>query len=124
MENNFKQKYTNIPNNYKEVLPLYAFTGSQRSILDIIERQTLGFKDIRESILFAPISYLKFSKCSGIARQNIPRIIAQLSDYKVIIVKKQNNKPNEYSINKDVRQWLIPLWQHNKSSSQITVPIP
>lgn len=108
--------YTPTSNELLEAILLYPFTASEYRIVFYVIRQTYGWN--KKS---AKISYNDVSKCTGIHRRHVYRLMGGLVNDKILF-KQQTEHPynaNIYGINKNYDEWV---W--NRPIPPESPPIP
>src|SRR3990167_10244635 len=84
--------------------------GEARQVFDFIARKTYGYNKKEDAI-----SLSQFVLATSIKKSNICACLKQLKKMNLIIIQKDNDIANIYSINKDFQSWK-PL------SKKITLP--
>lgn len=96
--------YTRIANEILEVFAKTDMNGTQRRILDVVVRQTYGYKRIAHEI---SISFI--AKATNIHHKQIQRELNTLISRNILTVVSEAtfNKSRGLAINKDYERWLI-----------------
>lgn len=99
-----ENNYTKVPNEVLEALPKAKLNGTQRSILDIIVRQTYGYhrEDHDLSVSF-------IANGTDINERQIKRELNTLIEKDIVIVTSEAtfSKSRRLKINEDCSRWLI-----------------
>lgn len=98
-----KADYFKVKNDWWDALLKYNIPGEQRRCLDFIIRQTYGWQKKE-----AKITITEFSNATGLNRASVSRAIKKLSQNKLIVYKKVNDRHVTYSFNKYYKRWKWP----------------
>jgi len=94
--------FTPIANAIMEALGRYRIPGEERQVLDVIFRQTYGWRTCVDAI-----SLTQFVEKTGMKKPNVVSAINRLLSKKIIIVmQKDNDKTKNYKINKNYDEWV------------------
>lgn len=91
--------YTRIANELMEALTRTRIAGEARQVFDCILRKTYGYHKTEDAI-----SLSQFCLATNLKKPNVVRSISKLIAVNLII-KKDNDKENLYSINKNFDTW-------------------
>lgn len=93
--------FTKIANELLDALIAYRIPGEQRQCLDVIMRQTYGYRKKRDAIALS-----QFVENTGIVKPHVVRALNALAEKNLITVTKNGNKSIKiYEINKDFDKW-------------------
>lgn len=105
--------FTQVPNNLLEALCRVKLSANKKEIVLVILRYTYGYH--KDS---AQISYLGFSKLTGLGRRYCIKLVKNLVEGKLIIkVVKKKNYPSYFSINPNLNNWKVTF---RSSDPQVT----
>jgi phage replication O-like protein O len=91
--------YTAIANEIMEALARIRISGEARQVLDVILQKTYGFNKKEDVIALS-----QFCAKTGLKKPIVCRAINKLEEMKLII-KKDNDIANSYSLQKDYSKW-------------------
>lgn len=97
--------YIRIANELQEAIARYEFTGRERSVMDVVIRQTYGFN--RKS---APLTSSDITRFTGISRPTAGRILKSLIDVHVLtraVVVNGTGVVYSYCFNKRYLEWEV-----------------